>query len=95
MSTIFERILGGRKPPSSQVAKERLQLVLVHDRSNLTPEQVAAMKDEILEVIARYVDYDREKVTIDLTSENRENILVAEIPIMPASERRRRMMTTS
>ncbi len=90
MSSIIDRFFGGRKPPSGQTAKERLQLVLVHDRSNLSPEQVAAMKDEILEVIARYVDFDREAVRIDLTSEDRESILMAEIPIRPGSSRKRR-----
>ena len=90
MSNLFDWMFGGRKPSSSQVAKERLQLVLVHDRSNLTPAQVAAMKDEILEVIARYVDFDREEVAIALTSSERENTLRAEIPIRPVAGRRRR-----
>lgn len=82
-------MLFNRKPSSSSVAKERLQLVLVHDRSNLTPEQVAAMKDEILEVISRYVEFDRERVTIDLASEDRQSVLLAEIPIQPVTTRRR------
>ncbi len=93
MSSLFEKLFSGRKPQSSQVAKERLQLVLVHDRSNLTPEQVAAMKDEILEVIARYVEFDREKVAINLVSQDRESLLHAEIPILPATERRRRALS--
>jgi cell division topological specificity factor len=91
MGSLLERMFGGRKPTSSQVAKERLQLVLVHDRSNLTPAQVEAMKDEILEVIARYVDFDREMVAINLTSDARESMLHAEIPIRPTSPRKRRM----
>lgn len=85
----LEKIFSGRKPTSSQTARERLQLVLVHDRANLNPAQVAAMKDEILEVIARYVDFDREAVEINLTSDSRESILMAEIPIRPGSARRR------
>jgi cell division topological specificity factor len=95
MTSILDRVFGGRKPSSSQIAKERLQLVLVHDRSDLTPEQVAAMKDEILEVIARYVEFDRENVRISLTSTNRESMLHAEIPIQPASRRKRRRGTSS
>src|SRR5688572_29490173 len=90
MPGLLETLFGGRKPTSSQTAKERLQLVLVHDRSNLTPEQVQAMKDEILEVIARYVDFDKDGVNINLTSDNRESMLHAEIPILPSSARRRR-----
>lgn len=95
MSSFLRRLFGGRQPTSSQVAKERLQLVLIHDRSNLTPEQVEAMKNEILEVIARYVDFDRESVQINLTSENRSSILHAEIPIQPASARRRQSIPTA
>ena len=94
MAKLLDRIFGGRKPSSSQIAKERLQLVLVHDRSNLSPEQVQAMKDEILEVIARYVEYDREMVEIHLKSEDRESILHAEIPIIPTTARRRRSVPT-
>jgi cell division topological specificity factor len=90
MSNLFDRMFSGKKPASGSVAKERLQLVLVHDRSNLTPEQVAAMKDEILEVIARYVDFDREKVMIDLAKHDRESILMAEIPIIPTAATRKR-----
>lgn len=93
MSDLLDRLFGQRKPTSSQVAKERLQLVLVHDRSNLTPAQVAAMKDEILEVIARYVEFDRDAVEIDLTSTDRENMLRAEIPIRPAASGRKRRPT--
>lgn len=89
MTNILSRIFGGREPNSSQVAKERLQLVLVHDRSDLSPEQVQMMKEEILEVIARYVDFDRESVDINLTSENRDSILHANIPIKPSMRRRR------
>ena len=90
--SILDRVFGGRKPSSSQTAKERLQLVLVHDRSNLSPEQVQAMKDEILEVIARYVEFDRDKVHINLTNENRDSMLYAEIPIVPVTDRRRHAM---
>ncbi|MBN1119643.1 MAG: cell division topological specificity factor MinE [Anaerolineae bacterium] len=88
MASLIDRLFGGREPSSSDVAKERLRLVLVHDRSNLTPELVEAMKDEILEVIARYVEYDREAVNINLTSVDRDSILTAEIPIIPDSRRR-------
>ncbi|MGF1503911.1 MAG: cell division topological specificity factor MinE [Chloroflexi bacterium] len=85
MANWLERLFGGRKQASGSVAKERLQLLLVHDRSDLTPQQVAAMKDEILEVIARYVEFDAENVSIDLTSHDRESVLMAEIPIVPAA----------
>ncbi len=89
MGGLLGRLFGGREPSSGSIAKERLQLVLVHDRSNLTPQQVSAMKDEILAVIARYVDFDPDKVEINLMNNERESLLHAEIPIQPLSPRRR------
>lgn len=86
---ILEKLFGIGKVESSSIAKERLQLVLVHDRSDLSQEQVSAMKDEILEVIARYVEFDREAVNISLNNQNRDSILHAEIPIIPVARRTR------
>lgn len=93
MSSFLSRLFSGKQPSSRDIARERLQLVLVHDRSNLTPEQVKAMKDEILEVIARYVEFDREAVQIELASQERESVLMAEIPIQPTGRRRRPIPT--
>ena len=41
----------GHSPRSANVAKERLQLVLAHDRTNISAETLAALKDEIISVI--------------------------------------------
>lgn len=89
MASFLGRLFNRSEPSSREIAKERLQLVLVHDRSNLTPEQVEKMKDEILEVISHYVDFDRNLVNIHLANEDRDSILHAEIPIQPGSTRRR------
>ena len=66
---------------NSQVAKERLQLVLVHDRSNLSEEKLACLKDELIELISRYVEIDRQRVNVFVESERRANFLVANIPL--------------
>lgn len=87
MVKLFER---RRKKSSGQVARDRLKLVLVHDRSGLTPQQLDSLKDELLKVIARYVDVDHDNVAIDLKQSQRENRLHAEIPIRAATRRSRR-----
>ena len=51
----------GRQPASANTAKQRLQLVLAHDRSDLNPELLQQMRREILEVVSRYVEIDFEE----------------------------------
>ncbi len=77
----------GRKR-SAQSAKERLQLVLIHDRTNLTSEELTALKDEILEVISRHVDIDTSAVQIAVEHDGRSQRLVADIPLRSMTRRR-------
>ncbi len=79
--------LFGRKR-SAQSAKERLQLVLIHDRTNLTSDELTALKDEILEVISRHVDIDSEAVQIGVEQDGRTQRLVADIPLRSLTRRR-------
>ena len=74
---------------SAENAKERLQLVLIHDRTDLTPHQLELMKNEILEVISRHVAIDPTAVKIDMAQDGREQRLIADIPLKPANARRR------
>ena len=69
------------------VAKERLKLVLIHDRANVSPQFLEMVKSEIIKVINNYMDIDENELDIQLTrtkSEDGERIvpaLVANIPI--------------
>jgi cell division topological specificity factor len=69
-------------------AKERLQLVLIHDRTDLTSEELSALKDEILQVIARHVDFDSNAVQIAVEHDGRSQRLVADIPLRSVTRRR-------
>ncbi len=81
MSGILDRLLGRASTKGSgAIAKERLQFILVHDRINLPPERVEAMKEEILAVISKYVAVDSDKVDIALQQRDRGNLIIAEIP---------------
>jgi len=85
--SLLSRILGRGEPPSGQIAKDRLQLVLVHDRISMPPAQMAAMKDELLSVVSRYFQVDSDGVEITLTQSRRTNRLVAEVPVFGALRR--------
>lgn len=73
---------------SASSAKERLQIVLVHDRTDLTPAQLEALKDELLTAISRYIDIDPDAVRIGLERDGRSQRLVADIPLRSVSHHR-------
>jgi cell division topological specificity factor len=73
-----------RQPASATTAKERLQLVLAHDRSDLNPELLEQMRKEILEVVSRYVEIDLSEGDVSLETEDRVTALVANLPIRRA-----------
>ncbi len=81
--------LTSRKSKSVDSAKERLKLVLIHDRTDLSPQALEDMKNDLLNVISRYVDIDPASVHIDMTQDGREHRLVADIPIKPTGRRSR------
>ena len=70
---------------SATSAKERLQLVLIHDRTDLTPAQLEELKDDLLKAISRYIDIDPDAVQIGLERDGRSQRLVADIPLRNAS----------
>lgn len=86
----FNRILGREAMPSAQSAKERLQLVLIHDRTDLSPAVLETLKDEIIAVISQHVAIDEDGVEINVSQGQRENRLIANIPLLAAAAARRR-----
>lgn len=79
----------GRKRKSANKAKERLKLVLIHDRTDLPPGMMEDLRDELIEVISRHIAVDRDQVRIQVTQDGRDQHLVAEIPLKPAKARGR------
>jgi cell division topological specificity factor len=87
MSSFLERLFH-REPSSASQAKERLKLVLIHDRTDLSPGALAKLKDELIAVISRHVDIDPDAVRIEMTQEGREQRLIADIPLQTVRRRR-------
>jgi len=83
----LDKFLGRRQQTSSDIAKERLQLVLVHDRINISPGTLDKMKDELITVISRYVEIDANGVEVTFTQSRRESRLVADIPVVGLARR--------
>jgi cell division topological specificity factor len=81
----FERLTGKK---SANSAKERLQLVLIHDRTDLTPAVLEALKNDLIAAISKHIEIDPASVNIEIAHEGREQRLVADIPIKTATRRR-------
>jgi len=77
----------GRSKNSKDVAKDRLKLVLIHDRANVSPQFLEMLKSEIIKVITNYMDIDEKELDIQLTRTKGEDgdsyvpALYANIPI--------------
>jgi cell division topological specificity factor len=72
---------------SANTAKERLRLVLIHDRSTLPPGTMEELRDELIEVISRHVAVDPSGVRLQITQEGRTQRLLADIPLKRADNR--------
>jgi cell division topological specificity factor len=85
--TFLNRFRGQKS--SANAAKERLQLVLIHDRAGLSPARLEALKDEMIAVISRHIEIDQRAVNVSLTNERNRQRLVADIPLVSQASRRR------
>jgi cell division topological specificity factor len=77
----FLRSFLSPKTSSSQVAKERLKLVLVYDRVKITPQLMETLKGELIDAISRHLDVDQSGVRVTVTHGDKTDRLVADIPI--------------
>ena len=84
----YEKLFG--KKNSAEGAKERLQLVLIHDRTDLTPAELDSLKDDLIATISRHVEIDAQSMQIGVEHDGRSQRLVADIPIKSAQRRRAR-----
>ena len=87
--------LFGKSDHSKDIAKERLKLVLIHDRANVSPQFLDMIKGEIIGVISDYMEIDEKGLQITLTRTKRDAdntmvpALVASIPIIRMKDNRK------
>ena len=66
---------------SKDTARRRLQLVLMHDRLDLSPDMMAQMKQEIWEVVSRYMVVEDEFLEFDIRRRDELVVLVSNIQV--------------
>ncbi|MDR0736472.1 MAG: cell division topological specificity factor MinE [Zoogloeaceae bacterium] len=81
MSSLFSRLFR-HKPRTADIARERLQLVIAHERNaqNNTPDFLPALQKDLVAVISRYVAVNPEDIKVSL--EREDNCEILEVNIM-------------
>jgi len=76
-----------RQPPSKEIAKDRLKLVLIHDRADNSSSMLEMLRIDIMKVISKYMDIDEEELDLQISQTDKDDygrsvpVLYANIPI--------------
>ena len=85
MFDVLMKIFGKSEKKSGQIAKERLQVVLIHDRLSVSPEVMEKLKTEIIAVISKYMDVNKSGMEFSIANDEDSVALVANIPVQSVS----------
>lgn len=87
---IYNKILSlfgqNTKDESKNTAVNRLRLVLMQDRTNLTPEIMNRMRTELIAVLSKYVELDKEALDLNIGQEGEQMALMLSIPVIRAKD---------
>lgn len=79
MLRAIRRFFGDRS--SGKVAAKRMQVVLMHDRMDLSPDVMEALKNDILAVLSRYMEIDQKSIQVDLEKGKDYTALVSNVQV--------------
>ena len=88
---IYNKILSlfgqtGEKEDTKDVAINRLRLVLMQDRTNLTPEILQRMRKELIELLSKYVEMDKDALELNFEQDGEQMALMLSIPVVRAKD---------
>ena len=63
-------------------AKDRMRLMLIHDRLELPPDRLGSLEEELIAVVGRYFEIDRNTTRFDLQQYERRAALIANFPLL-------------
>jgi len=78
---LIQRLFGKDATCSKDVAKERLRMVLVHDRADTSPQFMEGLKDDMIKVISNYMDIDEKTMEVHFAHTENSVALIANIPV--------------
>ena len=71
----------GKKMSSKEIAKERLQVILVYDRAKIEPKMIESLKEDLIKVVSKYLTFEPDNMRIELSQEDNKSILRIDIPL--------------
>ena len=77
----IQDVVRGPRNGSKNDAKQRLKVLLIHDQVNITPAQMDLMREEIMAIVAKYVEIDDENISFSLNREEDHVALVSNFPV--------------
>ncbi len=83
----FRRFIG-EKEDSRSVAKKRLQIALVYDQLEISDDVLGRLNQDIVEVISRYFEIDRDALKLDIRRSEGSSALIVNTPILSARSRK-------
>lgn len=72
--------------PSKSVAQNRLKLVLMQDRTNLTPKVLEQMRGEMIDLLSKYLEMDKDLLELNFEQEGEQVALMLSIPVIRAKD---------
>lgn len=81
MLEVLMKIFGKSSKSSRDVARDRLKVVLIHDRANISPEVMNHLRDDIIKVISNYMEINQQDMEISLANDDDSVALIANIPV--------------
>lgn len=88
---IYNKVIGffrqtEQEANAKDIACNRLRVVLMQDRTNLTPELMERMRKELVELLSKYVEMDKEALELNLEQDGDQMALMLSIPVIRAKD---------
>lgn len=91
-TNLYNKVLGffrqteKEEESAKDVACNRLRVVLMQDRTNLTPELMERMRKELVELLSKYVEMDKDALELNLEQDGDQVALMLSIPVIRAKD---------
>lgn len=91
-TNLYNKVLGffrkveAPEENSKDIACNRLRVVLMQDRTNLTPELLERMRSELVELLSKYLEMDKDALELNLEQDGEQMALALSIPVIRAKD---------